>query len=187
MLGQLFDRISDSLMGYHLVYTTEWNPDVVYESTDYYLDGRMGVYDYVCTRVYPDGRRVEDTREHAPSNITVCRNVEEYNPAITHATATYLRHSGEYRAEKEALRCQSTDQLKLVANQLIHDGKAGIVATVENTFDNGYTSVWNYKVEKDGSFCVQKPWGNQARAQFSSLEDMIADFERYLGYGFQAV
>ena len=186
MLDQLFNRISDSLMGYHLVYTTEWNPDIPYESNDENLDGRMGVYDYVVTRVYPDGRKVEDTREHSPSNVTVCRKIDGCSESITHETATYLHHSNEYWLEKEMLLCQSTDQLKLVANQLVHDGKAGIVATVENTFDNGYTSVWNYKVEQDGSLCVQKPWGNQARAYFNTIEDMVADFERYLGYGFQA-
>ena len=70
------------------------------------------------------------------------------------------------------------------AKQLAETGNAGVIVCIENTFDNGYTSRWIYKVDSDGDMLVQKPWGNQARAMFKTMDDLLADFERYMGYGF---
>lgn len=186
----MFDFIADAFQGFHHEVETVWNPDGIFAGYNLYSDreplfrGERGTYDRVTYKVYANGYRVEESREHAPADHEMRNDHGLYQ---SYEWCTYIRHSQAEEARKEELRSQDRDRLTLIANQLITEGKAGVVATVENTFDNGYTSVWHYKVSSTGQCSVQKPWGNQARAFFDSVEDMVADFERYLGYGFQAV
>jgi hypothetical protein len=89
------------------------------------------------------------------------------------------------RLERDRQRCaKSASEFEDVLLSILKDGTDGLVASISHTFDNGYTSVWNYKVQ-DGKLVVQKPWGNKARAYFSDVTEMVDDFRRYLGYGFE--
>ena len=85
------------------------------------------------------------------------------------------RREKERQADIAARQAQakSADDFRDVLSSFIKDGKDGVVATISNTFDNGYTSVWHYKV-KDGELMVQKPYGNQARAVFDSVATVVA-------------
>ena len=112
-------------------------------------------------------------------DIHVDKTIEHYHaPRIEQWKAQVSRHEKAIQ-----LRAQKEEDFLSSAAGLLMEELDGVVATIQNTFDNGYTSIWNYKIQ-DGRFIVQKPWGNQARAEFSCIEDMAADFRRYLSYGF---
>ena len=147
--------------------TTVWCPNETIEFTDD-CGGRAPVG--VFTGVYRNQTRIL-------GNL-VKDEVDEWK--------TLLHHKQEASAERcrqSETQIVTTDDFEATAQSLLNNGIDGIVATVSNTFDNGYTSIWNYKVQ-DGVLMVQKPQGNQARAEFSSVDEMGTDFHRYLSYGF---
>lgn len=159
-----------------------WCADTEYHlKTSTLVKGNVAPVDRIVKGVY----RTKTTLggEVISDNINYFMTHQHYVPVITKELEA--EYEARRKAEHEAIvqRINSANNFADRAFDLLKSSKDGIIATIQNTFDNGYTSVWDYKVQ-DGKLIVQKPWGNQARAEFSDLDAIVDDFHRYLGYGF---
>ena len=148
-----------------------WCPDTEIDS-----EGRGGWH---CTET--GAYRCETTRNGVVISDNIHRDLtfDHYLPIWSAREVAYAAEC----AQLNELRAKNEADFISSAKSILSKDLNGIVAIIENTFENGYTSIWHYKVQ-DGQCFVQKPHGNQARAEFSSIEEMAQDFRRYLNYGF---
>ena len=184
----LFTIAADIFQGFHHETIMEWVPDGIFHegvSAEWngepiYFVGAKGRFERRVYKIYGAGGRVLESSDYDDTPLPgFSRGPRELTRRHYYPLAV-----AELRREREE-RAQEADQVGFVIKHLLDTKQAGVVASVANTFDNGYTSVWNYRVGADGSLFVQKPWGNKARATFDSINDLIDDLTRYLGYGFE--
>ncbi len=81
--------------------------------------------------------------------------------------------------QREVVRDATFEEAFARASELFEANKSGFVCTVSKQFDNGYTSVWEYDVNSNGTATSSRPNGNCARATFNNFEEFADDLKRY--------